>query len=65
MGSRELDQRHAEEQASAAELKAAVLRRHFQVQGEKAAVLCLRQHRALEKLKRLREQGVVLPGFQR
>lgn len=65
MVSRELYQRHAEEQASAAELKVAVLRRHFQVQGEKAAVLRLRQHRALEKLKRLLEQGVTLPGFRR
>jgi len=65
MASRELDRRHAEEQASAAALKAAVLRRHFQVQGEKAAFLRLRQHRALEKLKKLREQGVTLPEFKR
>lgn len=65
MASRELDRRHTEEQASAAELKAAVLRRHFQVQGEKAAILRLRQHRALEKLKQLREQGVALPRLKR
>lgn len=64
MASKELDQRHAEERASAAELKGAVLRRHFQVHGENAAILRLRQHHALEKLKRLREQGVVLPGFK-
>ena len=52
-----------DEQNRAAELQAALRRRHLQVHTENAAILRYYQHDALAKLQRLRERGVELPGL--
>lgn len=59
-----LEQRRAEDRARYVEVQGALRRRHFQVHAEERAILRYNQHHALEELKWLAAEGVVLPGLK-
>jgi hypothetical protein len=54
----------AEERERYIEIQTALVRSHFQARMEERAIQLFKEHDAIEKLKRLREQGVKLPGVK-